>query len=313
MLEVILPIFSIVALGYGLAKKQIFNEATGQGLTRFMFYVAVPAMLFDTISTTRLPAQIPWDYLLAFYVPSLLIFILAMFLMAFFFNWQQHQRGIAGVCASYSNMVLLGLPLLLAAYGEKAVLPLFLLLAPQSLLLFPTTIFAVEIYGRRSSINSSLGLTLAKKLLLNPVILSLLAGLMVNFYNIPIATPLAKMLDIIGAAAPACALTALGVSLAQYTLRNIQVESFYLACLKIFIHPMLVFAACTIFEIDLLWMQVAVFLAAMPCGINAFIFASSYQIKAQTITHSIVLSTLMCVITSAVLLRLFENMVVPVP
>ena len=309
MLDVIVPIFGIVGLGFVLTRKNIFDQPTGHGLTQFMFYVAVPAMLFDTISTTELPAEIPWRLLLAFYLPSLLVFGLAMLPMGVLFKWQRHQQGIAGVCASYSNMVLLGLPLLLSAYGDRAILPLFLLLAPQSILLFPTTILAVEIYGGRDTAGQSLRASVARKILLNPIILSLILGVGANLYEMPLPPTMIKVLDIIGAAAPACALTALGISLAQYTLKNIQFESFCLAALKIFVHPLLVFGTCVLFEVNPQWMPIAIFLAAMPCGINAYIFASSYQIKTQTITHSIVLSTIMSVFSSAVLLKLFEVVV----
>ena len=62
MLEVIVPIFGIVALGFALTKSGIFSAASGQGLTQFMFYVAIPAMLFQAVSSTQLPNQIPWSY-----------------------------------------------------------------------------------------------------------------------------------------------------------------------------------------------------------------------------------------------------------
>ena len=307
MLEVIVPIFGIVALGFALTKSGIFSAASGQGLTQFMFYVAIPAMLFQAVSSTQLPNQIPWSYWCAFYAPSFFIFALAMLAMRFFFDWQRNQQGIAGVTSSYSNMVLLGLPLLLSAYGDRVSLPLFLLLALQSLLLFPTTILAVEVFGAETAKPQPLRAVVFRKLVLNPVILSLLLGLGANFSGFHADGILLRLLEIIAAAAPACALIALGINLAQYEARRLHPESICLTLLKIIIHPLLVFIACRLLEIEQFWMQVAVFLAAMPCGINAFIFASNYNIKTEIVTQSIVLSTVLSVLSSAVLLTLFDR------
>jgi malonate transporter and related proteins len=320
MITIITPIFGIVLLGYFLARNGIFSRATGDGLTRFMFYVAVPAMLFQSISTTELPSEIPWKYICAFYIPSLIVFATAMLCSATLFGWSKKEQGIAGVCSAYSNMVLLGLPLLLAAYGERVTLPLFILLAPQSLLLFPATIIAVEIYGGQQPVEndtegeeksatrwSSRVASTLKKLLLNPIIVSLAFGIVVNINDVEVPAALGSALRLLANAAPACALTALGVSLAQYEFRQIETDSLVLALLKNLLHPLLVFLACRLFSIEEFWTQVAVFLAAMPCGINAFIFANSYGMKIRNVTQSIVISTLLSVATVALLLATFKE------
>lgn len=320
MTAVILPIFGIVLLGYCFARTGIFTRATGDGLTRFMFYIAIPAMLFQSVATTALPEEIPWKYICAFYIPSLLVFLTAMFTSAVFFGWQKKEQGIAGVCSAYSNMVLLGLPLLLAAFGERANLPLFILLAPQSLLLFPATILAVEAYGGHnpSANNAETSnventrvaqrlLATTKKLFLNPIIISLSLGVTTNISGWVVPETIANALQIIAKAAPACALTALGVSLAQYEFQRVEKESLVLALLKNLLHPALVFMACGLLDIEIFWTQVAVFLAAMPCGINAFIFATSYGIKSKNVTQSIVISTLISVGTATLILTKFAS------
>lgn len=310
MFDVIAPIFAIVLLGYSFARLKIFSASTAQGLTNFMFYVAIPAMLFRSISVAELPASIPWTYLLAFYIPSFIVFASGMLCSKLFFNWEKNEQGIAGVCSAYSNMVLLGLPLLLAAYGAQAILPLFILLAPQSLLLFPATVLSVEIYGKKPSADrdthSTDLLKSLSKLILNPIVISLLLGITVNISGLSLFLSLDKALKIIGDAAPACALTALGVSLGQYQISRIGPDSILLAMLKNFLHPVLVFGACSVFEITPFWTQIAVFLAAMPCGINAFIFASSYGLRTSAVTQSIVISTIVATGTASCLLVLFQ-------
>ena len=298
--DVVIPVFSIVLLGYGFARVGILKASTSEGLTGFMFYVAVPAMLFKSLATTTLPTSFPWGYLLAFYGASFLVFCGGIVLSHQRFAWPKRDQGIAAISASYSNMVMLGFPLVVSAFGERGVLPLFILLAFQSTLLFPATTWMIEVYGRARDERRPGILVSAGKLLLNPVILSLGLGIIANLLSIEISDMPARILETIGAAAPACALVALGVALAQYEIRGDIRASLALVLLKGIIHPDLVWAGCWIFAVSVL-------LAAMPTGINAFIYARNYDIRVAVVTKTIVLSTLVSIITVSILLHIFLN------
>lgn len=303
--DVVVPVFSIVLLGYGLARVGIFNASTSEGLTRFMFYVAVPAMLFRTLATAALPTTFPLGYLLAFYGPSFIVFYCGIALSRRRFAWPERDQGIAAITASYSNMVMLGFPLIVSAFGDKGALPLFIILAFQSTLLFPATTWMIEVYGRARHEKRPGVLVSAGKLLLNPVILSLGLGIIANLLSIGVSGTPARILDTIGAAAPACALVALGVALAQYEIRGDLKTSLAFVFLKGILHPALVWTGCWVFGVSTLWTQVAVLLAAMPTGINAFIYARNYDIRVAVVTKTIVLSTLFSIVTVSILLHFF--------
>ena len=64
-------------------------------------------------------------------------------------------------------------------------------------------------------------------------------------------------------------------------------------------------AACHVADVPVLWTQVAVLLAAMPTGINAFIFARTYDSRVEVVSKTIVLSTLLSMISISLLLHLF--------
>ena len=70
----------------------LFDEHTANGLTRFMFYVAIPAMLFRSMASADLPETVPWRYLTAFYVPSFLLFGIGMLLAKVALHWDRPRR-----------------------------------------------------------------------------------------------------------------------------------------------------------------------------------------------------------------------------
>ena len=228
-----------------------------------------------------------------------------MLLASFNFRWPRRERGIAAIASSYSNMVMLGFPIVVTAFAEAGAVPLFILLACQSTLIFPVTTWVIEIYGRDLAVaKSSLGQTLSN-LIMNPVILSLLLGVTANLASIEITGIPDRILEILAAAGPACALVALGSGLAQYEFRGDIRTAVILSLCKCVLHPALVWGSCRILDVPTLWTQVAVLLAAMPTGINAFIFARKYEAGVAVVSKTILLSTLFSMFSVSYLLSRF--------
>ncbi len=302
---VVVPVFGTVALGFAMARAEIFTRETGVGLTRFMFYLAIPAMLFRGLASADLPAQVPWAYLLAFYIPSFGVFALALRLSQSVLGWTRREAGMAGMSACYANIVLLGFPLMHAAFGARGHLPLFILMATQSTLLFPLATYALEIYGHERAGQPLFYLRAVGRLALNPVILALAAGFIVNHGALPVPAVATRMLELLAAAGPGCALVALGVSLAQYRLGGGWRDVLLLVLLKNLVCPLAVWGLGLAFGVEQPWLATAVLMAAMPAGINVFIFASQYDIRQDTVAKAIVVSTLSSAIIATALLAWF--------
>ena len=124
--------------------------------------------------------------------------------------------------------------------------------------------------------------------------------------SLEIPGPAECVLDLLAAAAPACALFALGLGLARYEFRGDLGCSIAITVLKCIVHPLLVWIACTVFQVDQLWTQVAVLLAAMPTGINALIFADKYGVRVSIVTKSILIGTLLSVLSISLLLNSYQ-------
>ena len=297
---VVMPVFGTVVLGYALSRWRVFSADVGTALVRFMYYLAIPAMLFRSLASADLPSQIPWSYLLAFYIPVVATFWIAMWIARVRLGWQRHEEGIGGIAASYSNMVMLGYPLIVAAFGSVGAVPMFILLATQSTLLFPLATWALEGRG-----DARLQWGSMAKLALNPVILSLMLGVVANVTALTVHPGLDRMLELLGAAAPGCALVALGISLAQYKLGGGYGHVAQLVILKNFVCPAGVWLGCLLLHVKTEWLYVAVLLAAMPTGINAFIFSSKYGIHEEAVSKIIVVSTLVSSVVMTLLLSVF--------
>ena len=302
---VVVPVFGTVALGFGMARAGIFTRETGAGLTRFMFYLAIPAMLFRGLVSAELPERVPWAYLMAFYIPSFAVFWLALRGSQSVLGWTRREAGMAGMSACYANIVLLGFPLLDTAFGARGHLPLFILMATQSTLLFPLATYALEIYGHERARQPLFYLRAAGRLALNPVIIALVLGFIVNHSALPVPAVASRMLELLGVAGPGCALVALGISLAQYRLAGGWRDVLLLVVLKNLLCPLAVWGLGRALGVEQLWLATAVLMAAMPAGINVFIFANQYDVRQDTVAKTIVISTLSSSVVATALLAWF--------
>jgi len=302
VLPIIGPVFGAVALGFLLFRVGLFDEATGDGLARFVYHVAIPALLFRSLAHADLPEVLPWNLILAFYLPSVLMFACGVWITRLGFAWDRASQGVAGMGACYSNMVMLGIPLTHAAFGASAAVPLYTLLALQSTVLFTLATWTIEVYGARGKGAHLPWYRALTRLFMNPVIPTLALGILANVSGLAPVGALDSLLEKLSAAAQGCALVSLGVSLAQYRIRGALGEALSLVVLKNALHPLLVWLGCTLLSVRHDWARVAVLLAAMPAGINGYVFAKRYRLREEVASKVIVLSTLAASVGASVVL-----------
>jgi malonate transporter len=95
--------------------------------------------------------------------------------------------------------------------------------------------------------------------------------------------PLGTIVDWLAVSAIPCALIALGVSLRRHGVDPNLGFAAVLTALKLVVHPALVYVfAFKIFSMPPMWAGVAVLFAAMPSGINSYLFAEQQQPSPQT-------------------------------
>ena len=307
ILEIIVPVFGIVGIGYGAARLRIFGQDATKGLSAFVFDFAIPAMLFRTMAVTELPAQIEWGYLISYFGGGYGAWLIGSLVSARLFRRPGAEPAIAGMTGGFSNTVLLGVPLILTTFGDRATLPLFLIIAFHSWqLLSVVTIQAEAGIGAREEMRH-LPVNVVKGLVRNPIIIALLAGVAYNLSGLPLPHVVDTLTETLGRAAMPCAVFAMGASLAGYRLAGSVGEAGIGVVLKLVVHPALVWVLAThVLDVDPLWRDVAVILAALPVGVNVYLMAQRYQAGIAPAVTAVLVSTAVSVLSVALVLHLLE-------
>jgi predicted permease len=303
--NVIFPIFAIALAGYGLARAGVLRPPDVAGLAAYVFNLAAPVLLFDSLAGLDIPATIDWGYLLAYYLAALAVYGLAMLISRWRFGHSRPEQGVFGMAAAYSNTLLIGLPVVVAAFGDQALLPLLLIIAPHATVLSLTVVVLAE-SGAGQGQRWAAARTTARRMLLNPIILGVAAGLVFNRLGLTLPEVLARTTGLVGQSVLPCALVMLGASLAQYRLSEYTQEAWVLVGLKLLAQPLLAALLLTyVFPASPLWTAVGILTAGLPTGVTVTTFAYRYQACIPSVAAATLLSTVLALGTLTVMLYFF--------
>ncbi|OYW32519.1 MAG: transporter, partial [Azorhizobium sp. 12-66-6] len=107
---VVLPVFGVVGLGFFSAKIRLISDKASDGLAEYVFGLAVPLLIFKTLSESRLPEAQPWGYWIAYFTGAFAVFGIAMVAARVLFGRGHVESVIHGFSAGQSNTVFLGVP-----------------------------------------------------------------------------------------------------------------------------------------------------------------------------------------------------------
>src|SRR5690606_16275256 len=159
-----------------------------------------------------IPPGISWGFLGAFYAGSVCVYLLSVASGRFLFGRDLASQAIFGMCGAFANLVLLGIPVVLTAFGEEAMLPMLLIIGFDAMIVMPLTVALIHGGGGADAARAGTG-GVASALARNPIIIGLLLGLVVNLLDVGLPAGIDRMVEMMGAAAVPTALFAMGASL----------------------------------------------------------------------------------------------------
>ena len=303
MIDIVLPVFGVIAIGYGAAKAGWMGESAIDGLNQFCFNIAIPLLLFRLLATSEFPETAPWGYLVTYYGGVGIVYLAAILLGGRLFGFTLVEGAVFGLCAGFSNTIMIGIPLVLRAFGEEASFPLFVLIGLHGVILMTLTTVLAEIGLGRGDTLAKLPRAVGKRLISNPIIIGLLAGFAYNLTGQPLPQTLDAVLETLGSAALPCATFAIGTSISRFHLAGSVGHLSLITVLKLLVHPVLVWVLGRYaFDLSPLWLSVAVLLAALPVGITGYLFAERYRVIVPAAASAVLVSTILSFLTVSVVL-----------
>ncbi len=305
ILAVLFPVLAIALLGYGSLTLGWLNRKDADTLARFTFSILIPALLFVSTARSEFDLANALDFLAAYYVVVLAVFALGLLVAARLFAFGAEKQAVFAMGCAYSNTTIVGIPVVSQALGEEGLLPLFLLISIQNLVMFTVGTIAAERQHLSSGTVSHAVVGLLKQLIKSPITASLMLGLLINAVGIPIWDPLFNSIELLSRAAVPASLFVLGMSLQQYRLRQAVAPALAMTLINIVLLPVLVWLSMFyLFEVDPMWARAGILASAMPVGVSAYVFANRYDTGHGTVAAGSLLSALCSVVSLSLVLVL---------
>lgn len=296
LLTIVLPVFALIGLGAGAAKLGLINPLVGDALGRFAFLLALPALLFRTLVSANLPAGAPWGYWASYFGAMALIWPAGQFLARRVFGLPPGDAVIAGLAVAQANTVMVGIPLIVKAYGEAGAVPIALLMGVN--LPITMTVATVFVEAAREGDLRQKARGLARNLATHPILIAIVAGMGGGLAGLTLPPALDTTLALLAQAAVPCALVALGTSLIRFSLRRDLPVAAFVSAGKLLAMPGLVYLFGRFAGLEPLYLGAAVIFASAPVGVNVYVFASRYQTGVDMSSGAITLSTIAALATT---------------
>ncbi len=301
VLNVVAPVFAIVALGYLAVRFRLYPAEGVKGLITFVNNFATPCLLFRAMLNVDFAETFSFRLIGPYYIGALLVFVAGILIARASFRRSPGESVAAGFSGMFTNTVLLGIPILQRAYGDAAMPIIFTIVGTHAAILMTSAMLTME-FARRDG--EPLGRALLGALLRiaqNPLLIGIALGLAGNLAGITLPEAVDAFTLIMAQAIVPVALFGLGGALNEYKLADNWVLALNLSLLKLILHPLIVWVIMIpILKVDHNIARYPILLSAMPTGINAYIFATYYKRGQDIAANTILITTTLSVITASV-------------
>lgn len=293
----ILPIFAVPVAGYLLARRELVKLDDARAINRYTFFIATPALIISVIGSAQ-PAEINWAPALIYLAAELAVYAAIFCLMRFVFRRERGEALLLGMTAVFANHVFFVLPISEPFYPD-ARQGMAGMLVLDGIVLFCGSVFLTELLTGNGGLRRAVA-----RLSANPFVYAVGLGLGLGALGPLAPSGVWTFLGFTGATAAPVALFTLGVTLAAAPIWPVRLPCWSVALAKLAVMPLLVwwgFGQAGFAEGEL-EPAILILTAAGPCGAMPFVIATQYGVPTGTIAKTIFVSTVLSLLSLAVLL-----------
>jgi predicted permease len=218
IINTIVPVFAVILLGLAIRSTGYLPREIIGPLNRLVFYIAIPAMIFRALAKASFSAHFDPYLLAGTLVPVVVVFALSIGL-ARLTRIPRHRRGTFVQSCFHGNLGYIGFAVVFYLLGETgftsaSILAGFLMLLQNFLSVLTLQLFSPDHSGGRKVI------FILKKVLVNPVILSAMAGIAFSLAGLTLPVTAQRTLAILSGMALPLALLVIGASLSPALIRT---------------------------------------------------------------------------------------------
>lgn len=290
----LLPIVLMVALGAGLVQFGFMGEVFCKGLDRLVYYVLLPLAIIASLMKSDL---------LAGHAATLALATLASLILAYIVSFVMRlgpmQTGPLVQMSFRGNLMFVGLPVVLYAYNGQSEASALAILAVVPIIVLYNVLAVTVLSIGQGGISWKLIPRVTRSVVTNPLIIACVVGAILS--AIPWRLPKAMMdsIALLGKTASPLALLSLGGALMFLPVKGRIAPAFVGSMIKVVITPLIAYGLARVFVLDPQATRIVLILAATPTAVASYVLVSQFKRDASLAAAGVVISTLLSMFTLA--------------
>lgn len=292
ILNIVLPVFLVIALGYALRRTGLIDTAFLFQTNRLVYFIALPLLLFHSIGKADFGANFNPGLILGSAAAILAAFLLA-YGWALVRRYSPEARGTFSQGAFRGNLAYVGLAIVMNAYGAEGFTRAGILMGFLVPILNLFAIIALLLPHRRDD-RQGRGFLL-RLIFLNPLILASFAGIFWSFFQLPLPMVVDRSLNIATGMSLPLALIAIGGSFSLQKLKGDLVMAGLSTGIKLLLLPLIAALALVSLGVKGEDLGIGILFAGTPAATANYIMAHQLKGDAELAGSIVMMSTLLSV------------------
>ena len=309
-LSVLITVFSLVILavpGFILAKMKLLPEKTSDACSTIVLYVCQTALVFMGFQKTAYDPKIGKNMLIVLGLATLVHIIMVLIMWLCIRNKNQEaKKNVVRYAGVFCNCGYLGMPFLQSLFPNSGEILIYCAVVLSVFNIINWTIGVYMISGDKKNIST-------KKILLNPVIISVLLGfILFIILKVPIVdvalqdslldtilTKLVNSINFLGEMVTPLSMLVIGMRLANVKFKQLFLDKWaYVACFfKLIIMSLVSILVTAFLPIDNIVKLALFFLLSMPSATSTAMFAIRFNGEGDSGSIIVLLSTMLSILT----------------
>ena len=285
LIKQVFIMFVLMAIGFVAYRKQILSNQGTQDIGKLLLNVAIPMIVISNFCVEKSAEKTA-----ELFESALLSFLCMALSVAFAYLAYHKKDRIAEFSAAFSNAGFIGIPLVQAIFGSGAVFYISVMIVLINVLQWTYGVYTIT--DDKSVMDF-------KKIMKNPLILSVGIGIVIYFLNIRLPKIAMDIISSISAINTPLAMIVSGVYLAQSDLLNAmrKKDAWLLSLSRLIVIPLIVMLVFRFLPFGSTAMKLSILLAgACPVGSNVAVFAQQYDKDYRKGVEYVCVSTLLSIL-----------------
>lgn len=295
-LNVLVPVFALVCLGYLVGPRLNLDSRT---IARYAYFILAPAFTFTVLANSEIEAALILQMTGYMVVVELGCAAVAL-TVAWLLRRSASMTAIYVSAAVFGNVGNFGFPIIQFAFDEQPDRALGI--ATIYFLVVMVIAFVISVAAANWHRGGGLAAVLA--VLKTPALLVVPPAILVNWAQIDLPLMVERPVDLLAGGLIPTMLIALGVQLANAGIPRPNLDMIVASGIRLLVSPLIAIALAAPFGMRGLERDVGILQSSMPIAILVSMIAAEYDLEPAFVTGTVIFSTLVSVVTLAVVIAL---------